>query len=155
MKQEFTMGLSGGKLPQAYKTSIKVSVTFDPETDQKDILEYCFGGSSARVALQGQLRTQTTSYLDKLAITGLNTTLKEISDGKWRANAKPTPVEAYKAGLATMDTEAAILKVMADSGQPREKAERFVAKVKAEVRAQPVRPTIADALAAEMDDDEE
>ena len=150
MEKSFTMGLKGGKLPDGFSVNIPVIIMFDPNTDQATLIEYCFGGSSARVALQAQLRSQKPEALRKLAQTGLRTTLADIKAGKHRSDAKPTPVEIYKQQLAAMSIEDAITKVMADTKQPREKAEAFVAKVRAEVVVKPAEASITDALLSEM-----
>lgn len=150
MKQQFTMGLKGGKLPEGFSVNIPVNIEFDPIADQAVLIEYCFGGSSARVALQSQLRSQKPEALRKLAQDGLHTTLADIKAGKHRSDAKPTPVELYKQQLAAMAVEDAISKVMADTKQPREKAEAFVAKVRAEVVVKPAEASITDALLSEM-----
>ena len=144
------MGLKGGKLPEGFSVNIPVSIEFDPIADQAALIEYCFGGSSARVALQSQLRSQKPEALRKLAQVGLRTTLADIKAGKHRSDAKPTPVEVYKQQLAAMNVDDAIAKVMADTKQAREKAEAFVAKVRAEVVVKPAEPSIAEALLSEM-----
>ena len=150
MKQQFTMGLKGGKLPEGFSVNIPVSIEFDPIADQAVLIEYCFGGSSARVALQSQLRSQKPEALRALASNGLHTTLQAIKAGKHRSDAKPTPVELYKQQLAAMSVEDAIAKVMTDTKQPREKAEAFVTKVRAEVVVKPAEASITDALLSEM-----
>ena len=151
MKQQFTMGLKGGKLPEGFSVNIPVSIEFDPIADQAMLIEYAFGGSSARVALQSQLRSQKPEALRKLEQVGLRTTLADIKAGKHRSDAKPTPVELYKQQLAAMSVEDAIAKVMADTKQAREKAEAFVAKVRAEIVMKPAEPSIMDALLSEME----
>ena len=150
MEKNFTMGLKGGKLPEGFSVNIPVSIEFDPVADRDMLIEYAFGGSSARVALQSQLRSQKPEALRKLAQVGLRTTLTDIKAGKHRSDAKPTPVELYKQQLATMAIEDAIAKVMADTKQPREKAEAFVTKVRAEVVVKPAEASITDALLSEM-----
>ena len=150
MRHQFTLGLKGGKLPEGFSVNIPVSIEFDPIADQTVLIEYCFGGSSARVALQAQLRSQKPEALRKLAQVGLHTTLADIKAGKHRSDAKPTPVELYKQQLAAMSVEDAIAKVMADTKQPREKAEAFIAKVRAEVVVKPAEASITDALLSEM-----
>ena len=144
------MGLKGGKLPEGFSVNIPVSIEFDPIADQTMLIEYCFGGSSARVVLQGQLRSQKPEALRKLAQVGLRTTLADIKAGKHRCDAKPTPVELYKQQLAAMNVEDAVAKVMADTKQAREKAEAFVTKVRAEVVVKPAEASITDALLSEM-----
>ena len=150
MKQQFTMGLKGGKLPAGFSVNIPVSIEFDPIADQALMVEYCFGGSSARVALQAQLRTQKPDALRKLAQVGLHTTLADIKAGKHRSDAKPTPVELYKQQLAAMSVDDAVAKVVADTKQPREKALAFVTKVRTEMALKPAEPSIMDALLGEM-----
>lgn len=150
MEKSFTMGLKGGKLPEGFSVNIPVVITYDIATDQAALVEYCFGGSSARVALQAQLRSQKPEALRKLAQVGLRTTLADIKAGKHRSDAKPTPVELYKQQLVAMNVEDAIAKVMTDTKQPREKAEAFVTKVRAEVVVKPAEASITDALLSEM-----
>lgn len=150
MEKQFTMGLKGGKLPEGFSVNIPVTIEFDPVADQELLIEYCLGGSSARVALQAQLRSQKPEALRRLAQTGLRTTLQAIKAGKHRNDAKPTPVELYKQQLTAMNEEDAIAKVMNDTKQPHEKAAAFVAKVRAEVVLKPAEASITDALLSEM-----
>ena len=149
MEKSFMMGLKKNKDGDKWEVNINVTIVIDPVKDLDLIIEYATGGSSARVALQGQLRSHTAKSIQAVVKSGVTTTLAEIKAGKWRVDAKPSELEVFKQTLLLMTREEAIAKVM-ETGQPEDRATRFVDRLRAEAVQKPVDNGLKDLLAAEI-----
>lgn len=130
MENKWEMTLKGGDLPKDFEAKIAVTCEFNPETDQDAMITYCFGGSSARVALQAQLRTWSVKDLRGLEVGGLKCTLSGIKAGAYRkGKTQAAPMDTYKASLKAMPRAEAIAKIMADTGFDEETCTKFLDRI--------------------------
>ena len=130
MEKNWTMTLKGGDLPKDFEAKIAVVCEFNPDTDREAMITYCFGGSSARVALQAQLRSWSVDDLRKLEVGGLKCTLSGIKAGAYRkGKTQAAPMDTYKASLKAMPRAEAIAKIMDDTGFDEEVCEKFLDRI--------------------------
>jgi len=75
----FRMTVQGGDLPKDRSWELGVKISFK-DAQFVDYRDYITGGMSGRVTLQGMLRKQPVSVLDRLAKTGLEIHVKALGD---------------------------------------------------------------------------
>lgn len=118
----FEMSLKGGDLPKDFEATIRVKISFNPETDIEAMADCCAGGMSARVKLQSQLRKWSVQELRKLELNGLEISFSEI-------NAGGKSQKSYSDQLRSLGRELAVKRLMADLGCDQEMAEKYCDKL--------------------------
>lgn len=127
------MGLKGAADNDKAEFAFNVTISYDIETDKEAFKKYTFGGQSARVALQAQLRSWTEKELRALEVKGtLDCTLAGISSGSYRkSKGQKESGDTYKDSLRRMTRAEAVADVMERFDQTEEAATAFIDKVRA------------------------
>jgi hypothetical protein len=116
------MSVKGGDLPNGFQVHLDVEFDFTG-VSPIDVAEAACGGQSLRVVLQGDLRKESTSTLNKYAEEGY---LCKVSELVNRERASRDPKVVIKSAFSKMTREQKVESVMDLMKVTKEQAEQMV-----------------------------